>query len=153
MECYATPIRGAVSISTQVSRGLAGQDLSEVWQASWAVHVALHGAFSYASCAAWGSGLIVLCQFSGIFQVTTLFQKLWLLLYKCAELDLRSTKFFLSHFSFLLLITFCSNFFVSTFAYLYITIINHKITAKLFCSISFMSRYKIIPLRAKRVGR
>ena len=32
-------------------------------------------------------------QFWGIFQVKTLFQKLWPLLYKRIELDLRSTKF------------------------------------------------------------
>ena len=31
-------------------------------------------------------------QFWGIFQVETLFQKLWVLLYKRAELDLRLTK-------------------------------------------------------------
>ena len=34
-------------------------------------------------------------QFWGIFQVETLFQKLWLSLYKRAELDLRSTKLLL----------------------------------------------------------
>ena len=35
-------------------------------------------------------------QFSEIFLVETLYQKLWPLLYKRAELDLRSTNSFLS---------------------------------------------------------
>ena len=33
----------AASTTIQVSRSLAGQDLSEVWPPSWAVHVPLHG--------------------------------------------------------------------------------------------------------------
>ena len=36
-------------------------------------------------------------QIGGIFQVKTLFQKLWPLLYKRAELDLRLTKSYLSY--------------------------------------------------------
>ena len=35
---------------------------------------------------------ILFVQFGGIFKVKTLFQKLWFLLYKRAELDLRSTN-------------------------------------------------------------
>ena len=46
--------------------GLGGFDLLEVLQASWALHVALHGAFSFACFAAWGVGGASLCAHLGL---------------------------------------------------------------------------------------
>ena len=50
--------------------GLGGFDLLEVLQASWALHVALHGAFSFACFAAWGVGGASLCAHLGLLLAT-----------------------------------------------------------------------------------